>query len=139
MDNKLYLEEWKIDSIRDEEDGLGIKFKKLSLKGNAVLANVSLYEKDLIAMQTILGCNEEQLKGQQITVAIKEFLVKAIGYQGLYLPLYYGDDTSKIMSEGELCDLLGSYDVVRIDKNGEQIASYEVESKCLKKKQTCNY
>ena len=134
MDNKLYLEEWKIDSIRDEEDGLGIKFKELSLKGNAALADVSLSKKDLIAMQTILGCNEEQLKGQQITVAIKEFLVKAIGYQGLYLPLYYSDDNSKILSEGELCDLLGSYDVVRIDKNGEQIASYEVPAKIFEKK-----
>ncbi|MBQ6497441.1 MAG: hypothetical protein IJI58_01860 [Bacilli bacterium] len=133
MYNELYLEEWIIDKTHDDEDWSGTKFKSFSIKGKGVGTQISLYKKGLLMLQTILGCNEDEFEGKSIIAVNKDFIIKAIGNQGLYIPLYYSDDDSKILSENELCELLGSFNVVRIDKNGEQIIDYEVPAKTLKK------
>ena len=136
MTNELYLEEWKIENIHDDEDRLGNPVKELSIGGGVVGTQIPLYENDLVLLQTILGCNVNQLKGKNITAVNKERITRAIGYQGLYIPLYYRDNSSKILSESELCGLLDSFDVIRIGKNGKQIASYEVPAISISNKRS---
>lgn len=136
MDNELYLEEWTIENIRDDEDRLGNPVKSASIGRSAVGTQISLYENDLELLQTILGCNEEQLKGKNITAVNKERITRAIGYQGLYIPLYYRDGSSKILSESELCGLLESFNVIRLNNKGEQITSYEVPAKSVSNKRS---
>ena len=76
-------------------------------------------------LQTILGCDINELTGKDIIAVNQDFIIRAIGYQGLYIPLYYKDN-KKIFSESELCELLDCFNIVRLDEIGNQITSYEV-------------
>ena len=133
MSDKLCFGEWKIGKISDDEDRFGNPIKMASIGVRAIGTEIPLYENDLLLLQTILGCDFNHLQGKKITAVYKARIVKAIGYQGLYIPLYYSDNSSKLLSESELCELLDCYEVIRIDENGEQIASYEVPTYCSKR------
>ena len=131
MNNKLHLEEWTINDIYDDEDRFGKPIKCASIGGDGIGTQIPLYENDLKLLQTILECNEEKLKGKNIVAVNKEHVIRAIGYQGMYIPLYCRNGNSKILSESELCRLLNSYNIIRFNKKGEQIASYTTSYKVL--------
>ena len=126
MVNELCLDEWKIERIWDDEDRFGNPIKRAEIMGHALGTQIPLYDHDLELLQMILGCTVKELKGKSIIAVSKDRLVKAIGYQGLYIPLNYWDNSSKILSENELCELLDCYDIVRVNKNGDDIISYEL-------------
>ena len=126
MGNELRFEEWKIKSIWGDYDRVCNKIKRAEIGARAVAADIPLYDNDLILLQKILGCNEDKLAGKDIIAVIKNRLVKAIGYQGLYIPLYFYDGNSRIMCESELCEYLECNEVVRINKDDEEIIRYEV-------------
>ncbi len=130
MENSLYFEEWTIKNIGDDEDKFGTKTKYASITSHdGRIGTAVLYPKDIALLEIIFGCSVNDLKGKNITAVIKENTIYAIGYQGLYVPLYYRDGSSKILSESQLCELLECYNVIRNDRDGNQILSYEVPAK----------
>ena len=125
MDKELYFENWKIDNIFDDKDRVGNPIKRATIGEKAVKADIPLSKSDLALLQTILGCDINELTGKDIIAVNQDFIIRAIGYQGLYIPLYYKDN-KKIFSESELCELLDCFNIVRLDEIGNQITSYEV-------------
>lgn len=78
-------------------------------------------------LKTILGCaSEEDMIGSKIIGVCEGDFIRAVGSQGLYIPLCRRDNSSRILSENELCELLGCFNVVRFNKDDKVIASYEV-------------
>ena len=79
-------------------------------------------------LQTILGCDINELSGKDIVAVREDYIIRAIGYQGLYIPLYYKDN-KKIFSERELCELLNCFKII---ENGYhiryQISSHEIST-----------
>ncbi len=131
MENSLYFDEWTIKNIGDDEDKFGTKTKCASITSHdgGIGTAVDLYPNDIALLEKIFDCSANDLKGKNITAVSKENTVYAIGYQGLYVPLYYRDGSSKILSESQLCELLECYNVIRKDRDGKQILSYEVPAK----------
>ncbi len=131
-DDKLELEEWQIMSIDDDDYNYGQdnKTKRTIISAGALGCEFPMYENDMNLLKTILDCDsEEDIVGRNIIAVCKDNLIKAIGNQGLYIPLYYKDNSSRILPEDELCELLDCYKVARYNKKGEVITYYEVPRK----------
>ncbi len=140
MKDQLKLAEWKIENIyKDYDYHRANSTKKALIMGNGFACDIPLYENDMNLLKTILDCDkEEDIIGRKVIAVNQDFIIKAIGNQGLYIPLYYSDNSSKILSENELCELLDCYNIVRLKmrlyEEDEIIASYEVPRKNINSK-----
>lgn len=126
MDEKLFLEEWLIEDIYDSSTG-----KSISLLGPCIddvthVAGIPFHYSELRLLEKLLGCNVNDFRNKYVTVVVigkGNTAPWAIGYQGLY---FFEDN---LVSESELCENFGIFDIVRINRNGEKIANYTVPQK----------
>lgn len=129
-DEILEFAEWQIKSIDDDDFYETNNKIKCSIISFDEFSDIPVYENDMNLLKLILDCDsEKEIIGRRIIAVCKDDFIMAIGNQGLYIPLYYRDNSSIILSEDELCELLGRYKVVRYNINHKVITCYEVPRK----------
>ncbi len=130
-DNGEYLEivECTIENI-EESKSLIDKAKHASIKYRKLLmCKVPLYKKDLTLLKKMLGCKEDKdIIGKKLVLVNKDLFARAIGYQGTYFILYLRDNSSKLLSEMELCQYLDCFNIVKYKDDYNPIDSYTVIS-----------
>ena len=133
---KLLLTEWTIDKLSKSPgtNNYGYEVTRIELSYDTILTTVILlYPNDLKLLTGILECTEEELVGKKVTSVLRGSVVissesVALGHQGMYFPINYRDNSSWLMPEHELCDLVGIHDIVRLNSKGKKILAYTVPS-----------
>lgn len=131
---KLLLTEWTIDKLCKfpGTNSYGYEVTRIDLSYDTIFTTeILLYPNDLKLLTGILECTEEELVGKKLTSVLQGGVVissasVALGHQGMYFPINYRDNSSWLMPEHELCDLVGIHDIVRLNSKGEKILAYTV-------------
>ena len=126
MNNKLVFEECIIESVVECENE---EYSHLNIKGANISASLPYSRNIAKALKTIMQCDDEKEMEGKTLIFVQSpegFRKLAVGYQGLYTPIIVGD-SSMVLTESELCALMGYFSIVRVGKSGKIITSYDIQ------------